>query len=369
MAKRFFCLLLTAAAFVLLAPFHISAQKKKPASFDVGLILPLSGPLAEYGAAFRNGAAMAREDRPELFERVRFIIEDSKYDAKAAVSAFNKLRQVNDVSLIFVWGNPTSEAVGPLAERYKLPTIASVMNPSVSQNKQYTIRATNHAAMLSRLLSEYLVEQGYSKIGVVIAENSYLNGVLDGLRAALPAGISLEVVDNYQPGDNDFRASVAKIKSAGYDSVGVFLMSGQIAQFYRQFASQQVVVPTFGTDFFESTTEIEQSGGAMDGAVYPHFGVSSEFRKRYKKRFGNDLQLTYAGNGYDMAVLIAETASKLSKGAAAETIMPLLKSREERSGVEGPFRYRETPEGGAYYEFPIHIKRIDGTEFKKVKSS
>jgi branched-chain amino acid transport system substrate-binding protein len=358
-------LLVLGALLALLAAGAPSAAEDRKSPFKAGIILPLSGPLAEYGAAFRNGVAMAKEDYPKLFNDVSLTYEDSQYDPKTAISAFEKLRR-EGVSLMFVWGNAPSEAVCPLSERYRVPTIASISNPAVSIQKQYTIRAVNHAASLSRLLAGYLREKGYSSIGVVLTEISYLNAVLSGLRAELASSQSLELIDAYGPADNDFRASVTKIRSAHYDVIGVLLISGQISQFYRQAAEHKLDVPTFGTDFFESTTEIAQSKGTMEGAVYVHFNVDHRFRRRYLEKFGNDIQLAYAGNGYDMSMVIAQAAAKASKDP--EETMEALRLKGPQQGVGGVFRYRETDEGGAYFEFPIHIKQIHGKEFRVIKS-
>ena len=96
---------------------------------------------------------------------------------------------------------------------------------------------------------------------MVLTENSYLSGILAGLEKALPKSASVSVIGEYQPGGSDFQSAVTKLKASEFDAVGVFLMSGQIAHFYRQYAEQGVSLPTFGTDFFESYTEVKLSNG------------------------------------------------------------------------------------------------------------
>ncbi len=347
------------------APARGDESRAVPA-FTVGAILPLTGALAEYGVAWKNGVEAAAEDRPDTVRRIRFVYEDSHYDATAAVSAFSKLTQEGTIDLVFVWGNPTWEAVAPLAEEQRVPMLAVVMNPSVSRNRRYIIRASDHAEMFSRRLAGYLRSRGWSRLGVVLTENSYLRGTFDGLRDALGDDAAPRLIDVYQPGDTDFRSTIAKIRSSGYEAVGVFLMSGQIAQFYRQLRQQRGEQRTFGTDFFESTTEIKASGGAMDGAVYAHVGVSEAFRRQYTARFGNDLQVAYAGNGYDMACLLAEKFAAATGRESAEQIIEKLESPEPHSGVGGTFRFRNTDEGGAYFEYPVMMKMIQRESFSDV---
>lgn len=334
--------------------------------FGVGTILPITGALSEYGVAFRNGIEMARSDSPRDFEQIEFFFKDSRYDPGKAVSLFKALSQDLAINLIIVWGNPPSEAIAAIAERDKMPTLAGAMDPKVSIGRQYVIRANNHDSMFSDALANYLGNKGYSNIGVVLADNTYLSGILAGLRPALTTDVSIEIIDSYQANDTDFQASINKIKSSNYDVVGVFLLSGQIGRFYRQFASQGLTVPTFGTDFFESATEVASSQGAMEGAVYAQLGVSPDFRETYQKRYGNDLQIAYAGNAYDIVNLLAKTLGDGGSSKSAEEIVAALKNSRPRVGVGGPFRYRSTKDGGAYFEFPIYMKEIRGADFVRL---
>lgn len=221
-----------------------------------------------------------------------------------AVASFQKLKDQDKVSLILNWGNPTTEALAPLAERAKLPLIGMSLDPKVSQGRSYVIRSTNASSHFSAKLAGYLKKRGYRNLGVVIADNTYVQGLYDGLKLSLGDGTHLEVIDRYNLDDQDFRSSVTKIRKKKFDAIGVFLISGQVSAFYRQMSSQGLSLPTFGTDFFESTTEIRNAAGGMEGAVYTHLGVGAAFRQSYLKKYGNDYQIAYAGNWYDIAVML-----------------------------------------------------------------
>jgi len=92
-------------------------------TFKIGVSLPLTGPLAEYGEAVRNGIDLALEDQPGLRTKVRFIYEDNSYDAKKAVGNLQKLVDVDGINLFLVWGNEPALSVAPVAEQRKVPTI------------------------------------------------------------------------------------------------------------------------------------------------------------------------------------------------------------------------------------------------------
>lgn len=332
--------------------------------FRVGTILPLTGGLAEYGVAAKNGIELAKEQQPALFTNVEFVYEDSQWDAKAAVSAFNKLVYTGNVSLVFNWGNPTTEALAPIAETRNVPLIGMTLDPSAARGKTRLIRSINPASDFSKRLAEYLKLKGYKNLGVVMAQNTYVQGLLDGLKANLAVDQRVTTIATFNLTDMDFRPAILKAKSQGYDAIGVFLISGQVSTFYRQFQQQHVTIPTFGTDFFESASEIKMANGAMEGAVYPHIGVTPSFESQYKAKYNNDYQIAYAGNAYDMAVLIGTLFGSAQTNWSPERILEELRSqRSSLNGVTGAFKYRHTDDGDSYFEFPVYLKIIEGSAF------
>jgi len=356
MQKLVFCLFLLAWPVAAL-----SAEER----FRVGVIAPLSGPLAEYGLAAQNGIELARSQNRRIFNNIDFLYEDSQWDAKQSVSAFNKLRDGERVRVVFNWGNPTTEALAPIAEQSKLPLIGMTLDPSVAMGRQYVIRSTNSAEDFAAAMSRYLKGQRYRQIGVVIAANTYVQGLFDGLKNSVGNDVSIEIIDRYNLADQDFRATVSKIRARKYDAIGVFLITGQVSSFYRQLAQQGVALPTFGTDFFESSTEIKMAAGGMTGSVYPHLGITEQFRKDYMARFKNDYQIAYAGNAYDMAVVLGSLFNS-SGDLTSEQIMAKLKTVKFQNGIGGEFSFAETSTGGPHYRFPVEIKKIAGQEITVV---
>jgi len=283
-----------------------------------------------------------------------------------AVSAVNSLRNDKRVSLIYNWGNPTTEAVAPITERYRLPLVAMTLDPAVGLNRHFVVRATNSAGAFASISADYLKKKGFTNIGVVIADNTYVQGLFDGLEKYLAKGSKIEVIDRYNIQDQDFRSSITKARSRKYDCLGVFLITGQVSSFYRQLADQGLATPTFGTDFFESTTEIRLARGGMNGSVYPHLGTTPEFRTDYMARFNNDYQLSYAGNAYDMAMSWGRLFNNLPATISAVEVMEKLKSVQNQLGVGGIYSFMDSPVDGPHYHFPVQLKRIQGESIKIV---
>jgi len=125
--------LILAISFLFFVP-ALSAQTKK---FDVGVLVPLSGPVAEYGVAIKNGIQMATSKNPNHFLNCNFIFEDTEYKSSTTISAFKKVVEVNQVSLVYVFGGPMGEVLAPIAESKKLPLLTDTIDPKVSIGRKY----------------------------------------------------------------------------------------------------------------------------------------------------------------------------------------------------------------------------------------
>ncbi len=335
--------------------------------FKVGVIAPLSGALSEYGLASKDGIETTVEEHPEIFSNIEFLFEDSQWDPKTALSSFIKLTQADKVNIIYNWGNPTSEALAPVAKRSKVPLLSMSLDEKITLDNNYTIRTLNRADDFSRKLAEQINSSGNKNIGVIIADNSYVRGLLNGLKKYLSKDVHIEEIASYPIQEQDFKSAVLKIRAKKYDYLGVFLISGQISSFYKQLRQQGVKTPTFGTDFFESSTEIKLAEGGMEGAIYPHLGVDSDFYKRYTAKYNNDYQIAYSGNAYDMAMVIGTQFSiKDSSTLSPEEIMKKLESIGETKGIAGTFSFQNTQEGGPHFRYPARLKKIEGGEIKEI---
>jgi branched-chain amino acid transport system substrate-binding protein len=342
-------------------PLSVYGEASEPTQrLKVGFIVPLSGPLAEYGVAVRNGVELARREIPELNAHCDFVTEDSKYESSTAVSIFQKLVSFDRLKVVYNWGGPTSEAIAPIAAHKDVALYVWSAEPRVSEGRENVIRFVNSGADYGRVLAAHLRNRGFRRVAVVKTENQYLNAIFDGLTGAA-ADLQVDLVDTFQPVDRDFRSSISKIKQRRYDAVGVFLLSGQVSLFSAQLRLLGVGVPIFGTDFFESMTEVKDAKGSLDGATFANNEVSASFRQRYTAAFGNDFQINHAANGFDFTVLICkELGSDVASLSATELLLKTSRATS-LSGQQGEGRFVTSATGDKYFDFPVVIRKITGT--------
>jgi len=337
--------------------------------FCVGMVLPLSGPVSEYGTAIRNGVSMAQDARPERFKTIRFLYEDSEYKPAKSVSSFKKLVELDRAQLVYTFGGSVSEVVAPIGQQLKVATLISSIDPLAKIGKSYVIRFDNPTSDFGTVLAKELSRASATRVGIVLTENHYLNTLVRGLKESLKSSQSLEVIATFKPDDLDFKSVVTKLRRDTPDALGIFLLPGQVAQFYTELEKQNVNVPSFGSDVFDSTSEIKAAHGAMNGAFLAHHVVTDSFRASYVEKFGNDFQMACAGQGYDLANLLGTLFEDLRRPSTSEEILSRLRGSAVMQGVSGQFEFVRTNHGDEFFQFPVKLKRIQGDQLVVVDTA
>jgi ABC-type branched-subunit amino acid transport system substrate-binding protein len=329
----------------------------------IGVSVPLTGDLVEYGSAVKNGIELAKLESPESFKGLSFVYEDNQYEASKAVTAFNKLKNFDKVDLIFNWGEPTLGAIAPIAEQQKFPVLAMSLDQKPAEGNEFVLLTINYAEQYAQKLTQYLRSKGLKRIGILQTEDPFLNSMVDGIRLNLKDGESVEVFATFKPGDADFKTQIARLKHASFDVIGVYLFSGQVSTFFRQASSMKFKTHFFGTDFFESRTEITQSNGGMEGAVYPNLKIPEEFSRKYLEKHGNDAQVAYAYNAYEFARTSALVFPEPITPLSSEAIIP----RYLKVTRKDIFTMEKTPEGANYFNYPLVMRMVKGNGFVDVE--
>jgi ABC-type branched-subunit amino acid transport system substrate-binding protein len=344
---------------LLIICFPLIASAEPDTRFRVGMALPLSGALEEYGIASRSAVILATETFSKINKHINFIYEDTRGENVGAISAYNKLRSIDRVQLIMVWGFGPVQAVAPIAESQKVPLIAFSAERNVSIGKKYMIRFNFYAEQVGEVLANYFRKQGKKHYGIVKSEQAFLNAIYDGFASSLRPGERVDLIENYQVSDMDFMPSILKARKRGFDALGVLLWPGQIGKFYQQLKVVGGGLETFGPHLFENRSEISLAGDAMNGAVFGLMNVTDDFRSRYTKRFANDNRISFAASAYDFATLTGKLFQSDSSTLSSEEILARYRNAPPLQGANGEIRYVNTPTEGPSYLFNVQIRKIE----------
>jgi ABC-type branched-subunit amino acid transport system substrate-binding protein len=334
----------------------VGARPATSEPFRTGVIVPLTGPIAEYGTAISNGITLARETRPEAFSSCEFIIEDSAYKTTQAIGAFQKLQTIGKVNIVYAFGGPMGEALAPVAESRKTPLIIDHIDGSAVIGKKYSFRYANSKCELGRALVTSLRKRKAKKVGIVVTDNQYVEALLEGFRAEAAGNFEVISLARITPDEVDLRALAPKVRAADVDAIGLFLFPVQAASLARNLHKPGVIL--FGSDFLESPTTMVSADGALEGAFYPNNIIDLEFQSRYLSRFKNEAQIKFAAEGYDVAMLIAESLcmKPQSEWSSPDAVMHLLTSVPKRRGAQGETEFKKTADGDRFFSAPVITK-------------
>jgi len=321
-----------------------------PKRRTVGVILPLTGPLAVLGVPLKNAVILADETL-DSSDRVRFIFEDDGFDPKKTVSAFRKLA-ASGVDGLITFGSGTSLAVAPISEKAELPLIALAISDKVTENRQFVYQHFLAPRLQTARILEELKRRNYKSIAIISTSQEAMLVLSQDLKRKLQ-GVSVVVDQELVPGDVDLRAVALKVKDKNPAAVYLLLIPPQMAVFSQQLRSTGYNGALFSGPIAQHVSEVKAARGALEGAwfVTADDSRASSYFLQYRKRFGGH-PVPDAAYGYD--------AASLYIGAADDGFIQYF---AELKGFDGIFGWCERV-GRNTFKIPTTIKVIAGDEFK-----
>jgi len=306
---------LLGAGALALSPLAARAQQASGAPYKIGVTYPLSGPQGAWGqlivpaieiAVAHANAAGGVNGRP-----LALVVEDSKGNPEAAVSAMRKVVQVDGVQAILTIFTNVVSAQMPLAQQFKVPLLSPVEAPGLTAKSDHWVFA--HSSLLSRNLP--LLEQRWKNKGVKRIFGFYPNTPIapygSGLIQAAADRIGA-VHENvlFKLGDSDFRSLIIRAKAFNPDAIMIWGHGtpdeGVIMKQARELGVTTQMYNGSATPTVKSYREA--AGKAMDGLIYSGFKYDRASAQRliddYKAKLGFEPDFA-ALEVYDMINMVA----------------------------------------------------------------
>ena len=290
----------------------------------IGSIQDLSGPIAGYGKSARNGLQLAVDEinaKGGIHGRkLRLIVEDSGYDPKKAVLAAQKIVQKDQVFLtVGTIGTPVAMATMDILFERNVPqlfplTAARQMYEPLHKLK-YAASATYYDQ--ARVMIRHALKTKVDRKWCIIYQDDDFGGeVLAGAEAGLKEnGKALIEKTSYKRGATEFSSQVARMKSAGCDTVvmgtiiretvGVLNEAKKIdlnADFLGTSANYTHLIHVLGGPISEKFMSAHTIVHPYEEGASP---VVAAWIKRYKEKFKEPPDLFSAYGETLMATVIA----------------------------------------------------------------
>ena len=329
--------IITGVALTALLGFASAAQ----AQVKIGVMGPITGSNAAFGAQLKNGAEQAIADINAaggiLGQKIELLLGDDAGKPEQGVSVANKF--VGD-GVKFVVGAfnsgvsiPSSEV---LQENNILQITPASTNPRFTERKMWnTFRVCGRDDQQGGAAAE-IIGRLYKgkKIAIVHDKTTYGKGLADETRAALKGkGVTEVMYDGINVGEKDFSAVVSRIKQAGADIVfwgGLHTEGGLLV---RQMQGQGVTAPIMGGDGITDDEFAAIAGPAAEGTLMTfspdprtnpeNKAIVDKFRN--EKKFEPQAYTLYSYASVQILKQAAEAAKTLDAKAVAKVMQSGMK--------------------------------------------
>ncbi|MBA8830214.1 MULTISPECIES: ABC transporter substrate-binding protein [Rhizobium] len=251
-------------------------------TIKLGLVAPMSGPNARYGAFSMHGAELAVKDINDAGGidgmKIELLNADSQGTPVEGVSAARRLIDQDGVD--FIIGDVSSSvtlAIQPVAEDAEVLLLnAASSNPKITYQAgvggfKWTYRNYPTDENRALIVAKYAAEQrGFTKFAVLSVDSDYGRSAITFTKKYLP-DFKGEILseDYYKEGEVDFRSVLAKIRDNGAQAIIMYGLADTTPIIARQMIELGIAgkVALIGNGEFNTEKTIKSAPSALEGAV------------------------------------------------------------------------------------------------------
>ena len=308
----------------------------------LGSIQDLSGPIAGYGKALRNGLQMRVDAINEAGgihgRKIKLVVEDSGYDPKKAVLAAQKLVQKDKVfAVVGTVGTPINMAAMPIQFEKNvfnfLPiTSAREMYEPISPLK-WSFAATYFDQV--RTGTKWMVKnKGSKRVCVLFQDDDFGQEILRGTEAGLKE-INMQLAErtSFKRGATDFSSQIQRLRNANCDlvvlgtiiretigAVGEARKLGWNVEFLGSSAAYDTLIPKLGGKMMDGFY-------TMNTVNFPYLDDASknvrDWGLAYKAKFNEDPTIMSV-YGDLVITVFADVAQKVGPNLTTESFIAAL---------------------------------------------
>lgn len=290
----------------------------------VGVILPLTGELAPFGEAFRQGIELAESQGPT---GISYLYEDDASGNRAnTVSALRSLIQRAHIQVAIVTGYPTLVPTDAIVKREGVLALSAFDSNELIETlspNSFGFGWSNEET--GREIGGFACSSlGIRKATVIVGHDEWsaLLGRMfeQSIRSCAGEILARETVDMNA---TDFRALAVRIRKSDTEAVYLPLYGAGLVPMIKQLRQAGFKGALLSAEAV-TQAELKQLGSLAEGLVITAPSLSDpEFEARYRKHFALpkvELNLAYVAIGYEMTRFLAQVVrNSMRKGAELDT--------------------------------------------------
>ena len=289
-------------------------------AFRIGVMESLTGPGETYGTVANQAKQMAVDEINAAGgidgRMIELVVEDSKCNSADAITAYNKLTDVEGVKIIL--GTSCSGAMlgaAPLAEEDGVILFSGLAtNPDIAEAGDYIFRTSMSDAQLGIDTGNLLWADGIRKLATINESTDYAEGVRrESVAQFEKRGGEVVGEERYPTDTTDFRSQLTKLLNASPDALHVAAQAefagGTIVKQARELGFDG---PIYSDVVVVGATALEIAGDAATGVkavtadLDPANNKAQEVLKNFREKYDYVTLPWYLGSAYDDVYITAE---------------------------------------------------------------
>jgi branched-chain amino acid transport system substrate-binding protein len=376
--KTFTRTTLAAATFALLGLPALATDLK------IGVILPLSGPIASQGIPTAKGIQAGAKHRAEVNGRkVTFIQLDDASDPTAAARNARKLIEEEKVDVIIGTGGvPGAMAIAAIAREAKTPLVSFTPLALSGDESAWAVTTAQPAPLMISAVVEHMKKAGIKSVGYIGFSDSWGDLAYSSLQKATE-GTAIKVLGNerYARADSSVTGQVLKLVAAKPEAVlgGTAGTPGALP--YLALAERGYKGAIYGTHGIINHDFVRVAGASAQGllaptgpvvvaeqlpASHPSKKAADEYRAAFQKAHNAAPDEAFSAYSWDAWMIVVNAAArvpaKMEPGTAEyrAALRDAIFSTKELAGTHGVYNFKPGSPYGADARSAVVVKLDKG---------
>jgi branched-chain amino acid transport system substrate-binding protein len=342
--------LLSGAATLVAAPYVIPAARAESPAINVGAILPLSGPNAQFGINSRNGIELAADEINQAGgiaelggAKINLIVADATSTPTTAGNVAQRLITQQDITAVLgAFASSLTLAISEVTERRDIPLLTmSFADQITGRGYKNIFQVVAKASVIGRAQFDYTAAIAQAagakidKVAIMYEDTAYGTAQANGLRAgAKAANVEIVMDDAYPLGITDTTPLVNKLRGSGAQAVFPVSYLNDSLLIIRTMRQQKLTIPAIGgaagyviPDFEKGLGEFAENVLSINTSNYD---LAPQLTERFRKRFGYFMVHEALEHAVGLEVLVQ--AIKKAKSAKAEEVASAIRGGKFTGG-------------------------------------
>lgn len=377
--KRLFGISLLALTVVTGCSGGTASDDKSAETIKIGTSFALTGDVASFGKAARNGVILAAQEYNGkggiLGRQIELFVEDNKGDELEATNAFRKLLDKEEI-IAFIGSDisSTTEAIAKIASEEKIPMMAPTATKlGITALGENIFRACYVDPYQGKVIADFAAQDLKGKTAAIMMNNGddYSIGIAEAFKESFQSqGGAVLNMESYTDQDKDFKPLLLNIKAKKPDIILITDYYGTVSLIAQQIKEVGIDAVLIGPDGWDGVAEqIKHDTSVLEGAFFiNHYATDDpdpmvkSFVEDYRKEFEEEPN-ALSVLAYDGAKVLFDAMIKAGTTDYEQVIAEMQASNVK--GITGTITYG--PDRNPVKSVTIiQIKDGKNTMFKKM---